>query len=451
MAVHARGESVVLMRSRLPRNPNLFVITIASEKGGVGKTTIATNLAVYLKALNEELPVTITSFDNHFTVDHMFAIGPQPPFNISDLLHNRTAREVTVLGQYGVQYIASENHLRTPPHPPSWLRERLNSAKIEGILILDTKPVLDWHTEAALLSSDLVIAPIKDRAALINVIKLQNVLQRVGGGQRLWLLPSLVDERAKFEDNGKVYKFLISAAIEQNFQVLDIHISKSPKVESLASASSLRIHPILTKARNTAVHGQMKQLGEFVCRQYQSHLDALGTYHAKPSPEVVNDLPIEHHHRLVRECPVCNKGSLSEKGYFFYDIRTQRKGLLHRDCLRWILGDLDLSQPWQQHSLMALAFDGPGIVHKEGCIALHFFEHSGKLAFSQRFLSKEHKSLLDVVVNICGCQPDTMFRELSLMKLKPLSINKQLGDPKNMHFRHLRKKALKQLLSAGHY
>ena len=45
-----------------------FVVTVASEKGGVGKTTIATNLAVYLKALHEDLPVTIASFDNHFSI-----------------------------------------------------------------------------------------------------------------------------------------------------------------------------------------------------------------------------------------------------------------------------------------------------------------------------------------------------------------------------------------------
>jgi len=43
-----------------------YTITISSEKGGVGKTTLATNLAIYLKAIREDLPVTLFSFDNHF-------------------------------------------------------------------------------------------------------------------------------------------------------------------------------------------------------------------------------------------------------------------------------------------------------------------------------------------------------------------------------------------------
>jgi len=249
-----------------------FVITFASEKGGVGKTTIATNLAIYLKALYEELPVTVASFDNHFTLDHMLSFGPSPSHDITDLLANNLASELTVLGQYGVQYIPSTKKLSPPPHSPCWLKERIDTSKFEGILILDTKPVLNWFTEAALLASDLVIAPIKDRAALTNVSTLNNVLCRVGKSKALWLLPSLVDLRAKDNKGGSFYESLKRAAHDLNYQVLDMYISKSPKVESLASVSSLNIPSILCKARKTAVHGQIKQLADFVYSQFRSQL-----------------------------------------------------------------------------------------------------------------------------------------------------------------------------------
>lgn len=249
-----------------------FVITFASEKGGVGKTTIATNLAIYLKALYEELPVTIASFDNHFTLDHMLSFGPSPSHDITDLLANRLASELAVLGEYGVQYIPSTKRLSPPSHSPCWLKERISASKFEGVLILDTKPVLNWFTEAALLASDLVISPIKDRAALTNVSTLNNVLCRVGKSRVLWLLPSLVDLRAKDEKGHSFYQSLKRAALDLNYQVLDIYISKSPKVESLASVSSLKIPSILNKARKTDVHGQIKQLANFVYSQFRNHL-----------------------------------------------------------------------------------------------------------------------------------------------------------------------------------
>lgn len=441
---------MILLR-RLNERQNLFVVTVASEKGGVGKTTIATNLAVYLKALHEDLPVTVVSFDNHFIVDHMFAVGPPPPRNISDMLANSPADEVTALGQYGVQYIASEKQLRTPAQPPAWLRQRLQNANLEGILIIDTKPVLDWHTEAALLAADLVIAPIKDRAALTNVAKLQNVLYRVGQGQRLWLLPSLVDVRARLDADLKVHQFLISAARERNYQILDMHISKSPKVESLASGTSLRIHSVLTRARNTAVHGQLKKLAEFVYKDYQEHVDSPGRCNAGRYWDPSKKVPADRRRRLVSECPVCRQNSLDEKGHYFFDMRTQRKGLFHQQCLERTLDGLELRGHCRQNILVALAFDGPGIISPGGDITFHFFGRSGKRADSRRFPLRGQKPLVDAIANMSGCHADAIYRELSFLILKPVSIETQLDDPQHTEFRNFRHKVLKELRVAGYY
>ncbi|MBW1686958.1 MAG: P-loop NTPase, partial [Deltaproteobacteria bacterium] len=39
------------------------VLAITSNKGGVGKTSLATNLAIYLRALREDLLVALVGLD----------------------------------------------------------------------------------------------------------------------------------------------------------------------------------------------------------------------------------------------------------------------------------------------------------------------------------------------------------------------------------------------------
>ncbi len=428
-----------------------FVITVASEKGGVGKTTIATNLAVYLKALHEDLPVTIASFDNHFTVDQMFALGPRPKNSVADLLAGGSAEEFVVLGQYGVQYIASSRRMQAPAHSTGWLNQQLHSAALSGILILDTRPILDWFTEAALLAADLVLAPVKDRAALVNAGALRQVLTAVDRADRLWLLPSLVDSRARLNAKVRVHEFLAYAARERDYQVLDICISKSPKVESLASGFSSCIRPVLTHARNTAVHGQFKRLAEFVLGRYDAESSWKSDCPHGLMSDALTEISAVHRRRLVLECPLCVRHSLLDAGHFYFDLRSRRRGFIHPVCFEQVFDDLNQDAADGLNHLFALTIDGPGLIGPECRLTAHLFDTDEGLVGSEEIDLSGRKSLADLLSMITGQSLDAAYRELILVNRVTKTVDVQLADGAYRQFAMRRRQIARELRLAGLY
>ena len=250
-----------------------YIITVSSEKGGVGKTTLATNLAIFLKALNENLPVSIFSFDNHFTIDKMFAIkGQKVNSDVSDLLLETTGRELLYTGQYGVSYIPSSTalaDLKGAVKGPMVLARLLAASDIPGVLIIDTRPDLDILTQNALYAADQVIIPIKDLASMENCRNIFDLFDKRGLDKKsLSLIPCLIDERIKFEGMFNDQKTLLKAyAINRGYRCHDTYISKSPKVESLNTNPDGKIYPILTHGRGTDVFGQFTQLAKAVMEE----------------------------------------------------------------------------------------------------------------------------------------------------------------------------------------
>ncbi len=326
--------------------PSPYIVTISSEKGGVGKTTLATNLAIYLKALHEDLPVTLLSFDNHFSVDQMFRINrASAKGNVADIFSGAPLEDLVETGEYGVQFIPSSSQLhilRRELNDPTALAKSLAKSGLEGILIIDTRPDLDIFTQAALYAADRVIVPVKDAPSMDNCRHIYDFFDSHGLSRRpLRILPCLVDGRIHYEGPFRdPYQLLKAYAINRGYRCLEGYIAKSPKVESLNTNPEGKIYPVLTHGRQTDVHVQMTHVAR------QVYLNAIDTEVRRLDEYRTNMSRSEEEHQSAYEtrvknlatgCLVCGKQIIAKDkigpaGYFVQSSDLGISGYIEEEC-----------------------------------------------------------------------------------------------------------------------
>jgi cellulose biosynthesis protein BcsQ len=234
----------------------------------VGKTTVSTNLAIYLRALHEDLPVLLVGLDDQSIIDRMFRFS-QPGPQEANLKHGWAERcldRVIQLGQYGIQFVPPPPDtalLKARAEDPRTLRSILEHTDFDGLVILDTKSDLEALTANAISAADHVILPVADFASFEEAEKVFRMLQRLNlGTTRARVLLTLVDRRTRVDAKGRdLHDRLVAAIEERGWPLYETFISRSPRVEALNSATGTP-GSILHHARGTLVHRQFRELAE---------------------------------------------------------------------------------------------------------------------------------------------------------------------------------------------
>jgi cellulose biosynthesis protein BcsQ len=245
------------------------VVTVASNKGGVGKTTIASNLPVFMGALREDLPVLVIGLDDQSVIDRMFELDlAYDAGGVVEGLREGSFRSHLRVGQYGIHYVPSSAHfedLAAVVSHTGQLRAALDATDWEGLVVVDTKSDLGLLTRNAIAASDLVVIPVADDPSLREADKLFELMERCEmPRERGRVLLSMIDRRIKFREGEErdILALLLSRIRERGYPLLESFLSRSPKIESLTTNPDGRARSILAAAPGSIVTLQMRHVAD---------------------------------------------------------------------------------------------------------------------------------------------------------------------------------------------
>jgi chromosome partitioning protein len=243
------------------------IITVSSNKGGVGKTTLVSNIAIYTRALREDLPVLIVGLDDQGTLDRMFALRELQPgdANLKHAWAERSLASAAQLGQYGVHFVPSPPDvalLKARAGDPRTLARILEQTAWPGLVILDTKSDLEALTQNAYCAADRILVPIADWSSLEEAEKIIALLERSRvGSARARVVFTLVDRRSRLggAEGPTLVGRLRDEVRRRGWAYYKTALSRSPRVETLNSGSRTPLS-ILHHAKGTEVHAQFREL-----------------------------------------------------------------------------------------------------------------------------------------------------------------------------------------------
>ena len=383
-----------------------YVVVVTAPESGVGASTLAANLAVYLKAHQEDLPVAFLPLTNNSVGNAMFRISlPSVPPLRNPAHVTAGLGEMFRFGEYGVEYFAPTSDIGWVLSQ-EWLRKQLAAFDYPGILLIDADSK-DPLTRIALRAADLVLVLIAEPASLPAITVLQReLLAGEGSPELLWMIPSQLGTGDDSAPREKLLEFLRFAAQERGFQVLDQLYRADPHIRDKACRLA---KPVLTRLPQSELHRQLRRISEMILDQRRQQ----NSFSSRKKRWLKNGLLPARAGRIDFTCPLCRKPVFGAESRYLEAYPSRHRLLLHQTCLVQLLKGQTVAA-FAAESGLLLIWSGAGQEEIPGSLILAQFADDLQLV-EKEIISPAAGGWINLVCAATGCLPEELYAEVILI------------------------------------
>lgn len=282
----AEGIRNVIKLHNQKNVPNARVITVTSGKGGVGKTSVAVNMAIQLRKLGKKVII----FDADLglaNVEVMF--GAIPKYNLSDLIYQRKEiNDIITEGPMEIGFISGGSGITTMNNLSKdqigYLVHSLHKLDtLADFILIDTGAgVADSVLEFVIASPEVMLVTTPEPSSLIDSYSLLKALYRKPGFGRNGIQINVIANKVNSAKEGRqVFEKLesvVSQFLNGNLNYFgmipqDNNIEKAVRQQKTVSLSApdSNVSRAFEVLANNLVSGEQNQ---FVMRRGFSQLFA---------------------------------------------------------------------------------------------------------------------------------------------------------------------------------
>lgn len=245
----------MLVKQQERKAPTARVITVTSGKGGVGKTSIAVNLAIQIQRLGKRVIVLDADF-GLANIEVMLGIRPQ--YNLADLMfRGKTLSEIITKGPEDIGFISGGSGIqelaRMTKEQVMYLTQKLVELdSMADVIIVDTGAgIADNVLEFVTASSEVLLVATPEPTSITDAYALLKALNRRTGFRRENTCIKMISNRVSSEAEGRNLYEKMSIVVDKFLNIQPEFLGMIPQDDSISKAVMIQ-KPITVAYPNSA-------------------------------------------------------------------------------------------------------------------------------------------------------------------------------------------------------